>query len=93
MPIFDNEYMDNDLIGYYHNNELIAFSLIKIHDNENVEAIQFAWNYKNPELHLGIASLRHECAIYKEQGYKYFYLGYADEYKKQMDGFEILGSV
>ena len=39
----------------------------------------------------GIKSLKHECALYKARGFKYLYLGGADEYKKQIDGFEILG--
>lgn len=90
MPIFDSEYLDNEVIGYRHDGKLVAFSLIKIHDNENVEAIQFAWDYANPELKLGIKSLKNECAIYKARGYKYFYLGAAAKYK-QIDGYEELG--
>lgn len=93
MPIFESEFTDlkNDIIGYYNNNELVAFSLLRKYDDKNVEAIQFAWNYKNPELYLGISSLKNECAIYKELGFSYMYLGGADEYKKKIDGFEILG--
>jgi hypothetical protein len=95
MPIFDSEYSDekNHIHGYYdpNNNKLIAFSLIRVYDPKNVEAIQFAWDYENPELLLGIESLKNECAFYKEAGFKYYYLGGADEYKKQFDGFEILG--
>lgn len=96
MPIFDSEYTDpnNRVHGYYHpddDNKLIAFSLIRIYDDENVEAIQFAWNYEEPDLNLGIRSLAHECAFYKAAGFKYLYLGGADEYKNQFDGFEILG--
>jgi len=93
MPIFDSEYTDksNDIIGYYDNNELVGFSILRRYDTENVEAIQFAWNYKNPKLRLGIKSLESECAYYKELGFKYLYLGGADEYKSKIDGFEILG--
>jgi arginyl-tRNA--protein-N-Asp/Glu arginylyltransferase len=95
MPIFDSEYMDpkNDVIGYYHNEKLVAFSLLRRYDSDNVEAIQFAWDYDNPNLALGIRSLKNECAIYKEKGFKYMYLGGADEYKSKFDGFEILGPV
>ena len=95
MPIFDEEFDDpsNDVIGYYHNNNLVAFSLIRRYNSESVEAVQFAWNYANPELELGFASLRNECALYKSYGYKYLYLGGADEYKSKFDGFEILGPV
>lgn len=91
MPLFRNMYMNNDLIGYYDNDELVAFSIMEILDDYNVEALQFAWNYESPKLRLGIKSLKHECALYKARGFKYLYLGGADEYKKQIDGFEILG--
>ncbi len=93
MPIFDSEYTDskNDIIGYYNNNKLIAFSLIKRYSTVEAECVQFAWNYADPVLKLGIVSLKNECAIYKRLGFRYLYLGGADEYKKQIDGFEILG--
>lgn len=95
MPIFDSEYTDNnnDVIGYYDNSSLVAFSLIKKYDHQNVEALQFAWTYHRPRSRLGIESLQHECAFYRELGYKYLYLGGADEYKKQIQGFEILGTI
>ena len=95
MPIFDSEWRDtnNDVHGYYDlddSTKLIAFSLMRKYDNDNVEAIQFAWNYERPKLQLGIKSLEHECAFYKAAGFKYLYLGGADEYKRKIDGFEIL---
>lgn len=97
VPIFDSEYHDPnmDLIGYYSEKNLVAFSLIKrfYQDKQNVEAYQFAWNYKNPELKLGFKTLENECALYKSLGYKWLYLGGADEYKSKFDGFEILGPI
>lgn len=95
MPIFSTEYTDKSMqvIGYYDNEELVAFSLIKRHTREDVEAIQFAWNYENPKLHLGLKSLRHECCVYKALGFKYLWLGEANGYKKQIDGFEVMGPV
>jgi hypothetical protein len=42
---------------------------------------------------LGLASLRNECAFYKEQGFKYLYIGGADAYKNQIDGLEIMTPV
>lgn len=95
MPIFDSEYTDtnNDVVGYYHNSKLVAFSLLRRYDDRNVEAVQFAWDYSEPSLRLGIESLKNECALYKEKGFDYLYLGYADEYKKQINGFEILGTI
>jgi hypothetical protein len=93
MPIFDSEYTDssNDVIVYSDQQNVIAFSLLRRYDSHNVEAIQFAWDYADPSLRLGIRSLEHECAYYKSLGYSYLYLGDADEYKTHMAGFELLG--
>lgn len=80
------------MIGYYDKNDsLIAFSLIRRYDSHDAECIQFAWDYKDPKLRLGIASLKHECALYKDRGFQYLYLGEADEYKSEIDGFETMG--
>ena len=93
MPIFDSQYLDpsTDVIGYKDNNKLVAFSLMKRYDDKNVLAAQFAWNYRNPRLRLGIETMKTECAIYKARGFKYLYLEQAHLYKSQIDGFEILG--
>jgi hypothetical protein len=93
MPIFDSQYTDpdTDVIGYYDNDQLAAFSLIKRYDNENALCAQFAWNYKRPKLRLGIESLKTECAIYRERGFKYLYLDQAHLYKQGITGFELLG--
>jgi len=93
MPIFDSEYIDqrSDVIGYWHNDRLVAFSLMRRYDYINVEAVQFAWDYAEPKLGLGIASLKNECAYYKQRGFQYLYLGGADEYKQQIAGFELIG--
>ena len=93
MPIFDSQYTDPDTdgIGYYDKDLLVAFSLIKRYDNENALCAQFAWNYRNPKLRLGIESLRTECAIYRERGFKYLYLDQAHLYKQGITGFELLG--
>jgi hypothetical protein len=93
MPIFDSQYLDpaTDVIGYKDNNTLVAFSLMKRYNDKNVLAAQFAWNYRNPRLRLGISSLQTECAIYRERGFEYLYLDQAHLYKQSMQGFEILG--
>ena len=95
MPLFEGMILDKytDVIGYYPDNTLVAFSIIKRYDRENAEALQFAWDYANPSLRLGIESLKHECSHYKRQGYKYLYLGLADDYKSLLDGYEILGPI
>lgn len=95
MPLFYEEFLNvkSDVIGYYHANELVAWSLLTSYDNENVEGIQFAWDYKTPSLHLGTVSLQHECAYYKKLGYSYLYLGEAATYKSLIQGYEILGEI
>jgi hypothetical protein len=93
MPMFDSQYTnpDTDVIGYYDTDQLVAFSLIKRYNNKNALCAQFAWNYRNPKLRLGIESLRTECAIYRERGFKYLYLDQAHLYKQGITGFELLG--
>ena len=93
MPIFDSRYTDSmtDVIGYYDNKKLVAFSLIRRYDNHNALCDQFAWNYHNPKLRLGIETLQTECAIYKARGFQYLYLEQAHLYKQSMAGFELLG--
>lgn len=95
VPLFYEEFLADrsDVIGYFYEEELIAWSLIARYDRENIEGIQFAWDYKIPELRLGIESLKHECAYYKQSGYVYFYLGEATEYKSFLSGYEILGEI
>lgn len=94
MPLFFSELTANntDILGYFDNDKLVAFSYVKKYDNINAEAVQFAWDYRNPRLRLGIRSLESECAYYKSLGFKYYYLGSPDAYKKTIKGFEILGA-
>jgi len=93
MPLFDSQFTDpdTDVLGYYDNDLLVAFSIIKRYDDENALCAQFAWNYRNPKLRLGIESLRTECAIYRERGFRYLYLDQAHLYKQGITGFELLG--
>ena len=93
MPIFDSQYQDpmTDVIGYYEEDCLVAFSLMKRYDDKNVLASQFAWTYHNPKTRLGVESLKTECAIYRERGFRYLYLDQAHLYKQVLEGFEILG--
>ena len=95
MPLFDSQFTDpaTDVIGYRELGELVAFSLMKRYDKENVLASQFAWTYHNPRTRLGVESLKTECAIYRDQGYKFLYLDQAHLYKQNLEGFEILGPI
>lgn len=92
MPLFPSIVYatDTDCIVYKFSDDIIAFSLVKKYDNYNIESMQFAWNYENPKLRLGIKSLEHECAFYKNLSYKYLYLGEVDKYKTKFLGFEIV---
>jgi arginyl-tRNA--protein-N-Asp/Glu arginylyltransferase len=91
-PMWDNEFTwsHNDVIGYYNNTKLVAWSVVTKYNKDDVYSVQFAWDYLNPELRLGIKSIEHECAYYKSLGYKYYYLGEAHKYKQTFQGFEIL---
>ena len=95
MPFFLSHFQDsaNDIHVYYHGDQIVAWSLCRRWDEYNVESLQFAWDYKNPELELGRRSLEHECAYYKKLGYRYLYLGESANYKAEFDGYEILGPV
>lgn len=93
MPLFDKDYRENDIFGYYNGDVLVAFSMITVYDDKNAECVQFAWDYVNPKLQLGLKTLKHECAYYKEKGFKYLYIGGADEYKNKMDGLEVMSPV
>jgi hypothetical protein len=95
MPLFDSQFTDSmtDIIGYQEQGQLVAFSLMKRYDNCNVLASQFAWTYHNPRTRLGVESLKTECAIYRERGFRYLYLDQAHLYKQGLEGFEFLGPV
>lgn len=89
IPLLYKDLESSELLGYYNNNLLVAFSIIKISDTY-VKAEQFAWDYRNPSLRLGIKSIKTECARYKKLGYSYLYLGEHHKYKEQFDGFEFV---
>jgi len=93
MPLFDSQFTDpmTDVIGYKEQGKLVAFSLMRRLDDQNVLASQFAWTYHNPRTRLGIESLKTECAIYRNRGYKFLYLDQAHLYKQSLEGFELLG--
>jgi hypothetical protein len=95
MPLFESQFTDpsTDVIGYRDDGRLVAFSLMKRYDEKNLLASQFAWTYHNPRTRLGIESLKTECAIYRERGFKYLYLDQAHLYKQGLEGFEILGTL
>ena len=93
-PIYPEEFTakHNALIGYYDENRLVAWSIIYKVSKQAVECEQFAWDYANPKLKLGIQSMKTECAIYKDLGYKIIILGDAHNYKRSIDGFTLFGT-
>jgi hypothetical protein len=93
MPMFHSRYTDpmTDVIGYFDQGCMVAFSLIKRFDEHNALCDQFAWTYHDPKSRLGVETMKTECAIYKARGFDYLYLEQAHLYKKEIDGFEILG--
>jgi hypothetical protein len=90
-PLFKYEIINSDIIGYFDQSNLVAFSIISHLDEMSVRGVQFAWDYKNPSLQLGWKANYHECAWYKQLGYKYYYLGSHHPYKENISGYEILG--
>ena len=94
-PMWENEFMwnHNDVVGYYDDAKLVAWSVVTKYNKDVVYAVQFAWDYVTPKLSLGRVSLENECAYYKDHGYKYYYLGEAHKYKSEFDGFELLGKI
>ena len=82
---------DVEVIGYYEQGNLVAFSLMRLYDQSHVENIQFAWNYSDPQTRLGIKSLEAECAYFKERGFKFLELGLDAPYKREFNGFEVMG--
>lgn len=96
MPLWPSQFTTKNLeyrvMGYFNDyEELVAWTKLRQFDRYNIESEQFAWDYKNPELRLGIKSLEHESAYFKFLGFQYIWLGFDDHYKQQIQGFEIVG--
>jgi len=77
MPLFFEEYRfpQSDVFGYYDDSKLVAFTLMFRYNSANLAANQFAWNYENPKLRLGMKSLEWICSYYKKLKFEYIYLG------------------
>lgn len=82
----------DSVIGYYVDNELTAWTKLRRYNSNSIESVMFAWDYKYPDSHLGVNSLKAEVAWAKEMGHIYFYMGPGYEknsiYKSDIDGFE-----
>lgn len=95
MPMVAGRFLvpGTEVIGYYDNSQLIAWSMYRIWDNESIVTDHHAWNYKNPKLRLGIRSLENECAIYRNRGFKYMYIESIQNYMFKLEGLELLGPI
>ena len=84
---------DTEIIGYRHDHRLVAWSMYRIWDKNNVLSDHFAWDYRDPRLRLGIRSMENECAIYRDRGYRWMYFETVEPYMLDMQGFEIMGPI
>ena len=82
---------DTEIIGYYHQDRLMAWSMYRIWDHQNILSDHFAWDYRDPRLRLGIRSIENECAIYRDRGYRWMYFEAVEPYMLDLQGFEVLG--
>lgn len=82
---------NTEIIGYHDRDRLVAWSMYRVWDAENVLSDHFAWDYRNPRLRLGIRSIENECAIYRDRGYRWMYFEAVEPYMLDLQGFEILG--
>jgi len=95
MPMIPGRLTDPaaEIIGYHDHGRLVAWSMYRIWDQENVLSDHFAWDYRNPRLRLGIRSIENECAIYRDRGYRWMYFESVEPYMLDLQGFEILGAM
>lgn len=93
MPLIAGRLTDpnTEIFGYRDGERLVAWSMYRIWDDENVLSDHFAWDYRNPRLRLGIRSLENECAIYRDRGYRWMYFEVVEPYMMDVQGFELLG--
>jgi len=95
IPMIPGRFLDaaTDVIGYRDQGRLVAWSMIRRWDQHNVLSDHFAWDYRNPQLRLGIRSLETECAIYRDRGYRWMYFESIEPYMLDIKGFETLGPI
>jgi len=80
-----------EIIGYQHHGRLVAWSMYRLWDDDNILSDHFAWDYRDPRLRLGIRSIENECAIYRSRGYRWMYFESVEPYMLDLQGFEIMG--
>ena len=80
-----------EVLGYYDQDQLIAWSMYRIWDSKTIVSDHHAWDYTNPRLRIGLHSLENECALYRDRGYEFMYFEFIAPYMSDLQGFEILG--
>jgi hypothetical protein len=80
-----------EIIGYHDHGRLVAWSMYRIWDKDNILSDHFAWDYRDPRLRLGIRSIETECAIYRDRGFRWMYFESVEPYMLDLEGFELLG--
>lgn len=82
-----------EVLGYYDQDQLIAWSMYRIWDSKTIVSDHHAWDYTNPRLRIGLHSLENECALYRDRGYEFMYFEFIAPYMSDLQGFEILGTL
>ena len=82
-----------EIWGYRDNGVLVAWSMYRVWDDDNILSDHFAWDYRNPRLRLGIRSIETECAIYRSRNYRWMYFESVEPYMLDLQGFEIMGAI
>lgn len=95
MPMIAGRYRESgtEIIGYRDQGRLVAWSMYRIWDHENILSDHFAWDYRNPKLRLGARSIENECAIYRDRGFRWMYFESVEPYMLDIQGFELLGPI
>ena len=82
-----------EVLGYYDQDQLIAWSMYRIWDSKTIVSDHHAWDYTNPRLRIGLHSLENECALYRDRGSEFMYFEFIAPYMSDLQGFEILGTL
>lgn len=95
MPLVTGRLIDpfTEIVGYHDQGRLVAWSMYRVWDRKNLLSDHFAWDYRNPQLRLGIRSIENECAIYRNRGFCWMYFESVEPYMLDIEGFEILGEM
>lgn len=91
-PFNSYELKDSEVVWcYYYENQLCAWSIWSKY-GKSIDNWQFAWDYKQPSLHLGKFSMYNEIHEAHKKEYKWFYLGggydNSCKWKANIPGFE-----